>query len=294
MKIETLKEKIKNAQLKVEKCEKTVERHENQLAKKLDKASKTFGIDFTGFEKEEIEEYKDDHHEELRTHDNYWDLYDVIRKFEDIKGARRKLADAERVLKNWEDKLAVELEAERYLEDNAPEVIMEFIENWKRMAYDWHVKRYEDYQAFKKKMKDDLAEARKELGIDERMMPTRAQNKELEKVGLDYKSINKRKVEFAGMTVMKLDEIRDETERWAWLDRKLEVEKKAKLLDLVYRLNNEVGKTLDATDLRIGAEGNLNGIVIGETGKVKVETVGAGGWNIQCFHYRTLMHKLNG
>lgn len=293
MKIETLKEKIENAQLKVEKCEKTIERHETQLAKKLDKASKTFGFDFTGFEKEEIEKYKDDHHEELRTHDNYWDLFDVIRKFEDIKGAKGKLADAERVLKNWEDKLAVELEAERYLEDNAPEVIMEFIENWKRMAYDWHVKRFEDYQSFKKKLKEDLAEARRELGINERMMPTRAQDKELQNVGLDYKSINKRKVEFAGMTVMKLDEIRDETERWAWLDRKLEVEKKAKLLDLVYRLNNEVGKTLDATDLRIGAEGNLNGIVIGETGKVKVETVGAGGWNIQCFHYRTLMHKLN-
>lgn len=293
MKIETLKEKIENARLKVEKCEKTIERHETQLAKKLDKASKTFGFDFTGFEKEEIEKYKDDHHEELRTHDNYWDLFDVIRKFEDIKGAKGKLADAERVLKNWEDKLAVELEAERYLEDNAPEVIMEFIENWKRMAYDWHVKRFEDYQSFKKKLKEDLAEARRELGINERMMPTRAQDKELQNVGLDYKSINKRKVEFAGMTVMKLDEIRDETERWAWLDRKLEVEKKAKLLDLVYRLNNEVGKTLDATDLRIGAEGNLNGIVIGETGKVKVETVGAGGWNIQCFHYRTLMHKLN-
>lgn len=293
MKIETLKEKIENARLKVEKCEKTIERHENQLVKKLDKASKTFGFDFTGFEKEEIEAYKDDHHEELRTHENYWDLIDVIRKFEDIKGARGKLADADRVLKNWEDKLAVELEAERYLEDNAPEVIMEFIENWKRMAYDWHVKRFEDYQSFKKKLKEDLAEARRELGINERMMPTRAQDKELQKVGLDYKSINKRKVEFAGMTVMKLDEIRNETERWAWLDRKLEVEKKAKLLDLVYRLNNEVGKTLDATDLRIGAEGNLNGIVIGETGKVKVETVGAGGWNIQCFHYRTLMHKLN-
>lgn len=293
MKIETLKEKIENAQLKVEKCEKTIERHENQLAKKLDKASKTFGFDFTGFEKEEIEAYKDDHLEELRTHDNYWDLFDVIRKFEDIKGARGKLADAERVLKNWEDKLAVELEAERYLEDNAPEVIMEFIENWKRMAYDWHVKRFEDYQSFKRKLKEDLADARRELGINERMMPTRALDKELQKVGLDYKSINKRKVEFAGMTVMKLDEIRDETERWDWLDRKLDVEKKAKLLDLVYRLNNEVGKTLDATDLRIGAEGNLNGIVIGETGKVKVETVGAGGWNIQCFHYRTLMHKLN-
>lgn len=293
MKIETLKEKIENAQLKVEKCEKTIERHENQLAKKLDKASKTFGFDFTGFEKEEIEAYKDDHHEELRTHENYWDLFDVIRKFEDIKGARGKLADAERVLKDWEDKLAVELEAERYLEDNAPEVIMEFIENWKRMAYDWHVKRYEDYQSFKKKLGEDLVEARKELGINERMMPTRAQDQELKKVGLDYKSIKKRKIEFAGMTVMKLDEIRDETERWAWLDRKLEVEKKSKLLDLVYRLNNEVGKTLDATDLRIGAEGNLNGIVIGETGKVKVETVGAGGWNIQCFHYRTLMHKLN-
>lgn len=292
MKIDTLKEKVDAAKVKVEKCEKTIDRHEVQLEKKKAKASKSLGVDFSGMDKEAIKQYQQENHEELRTNDNSWDLYDVIRKFEDIEGAKGKLADAERVLKNWEDKLAVELEADRYLEDNAPEVIMEFIENWKRMAYDWHVKRYEDYQALKLKLANDLAEARREMGIAERLMTTRSQDKELEKIGLDYKSIRKRKAEFAGSTVLLMDEKRDEGERLTWLDRKLEEEKKAKLLDLVYRLNNEVGKTLDASDLSIGAEGNLNGIVIGETGRAKIETVGAGGWNIQCFHFRTLVHKL--
>ena len=291
-KIEKLNDSIEKAQLKVEKSEKTIERHEDQLTKKLVKASKTFGLDMTGMTKEEVEEYKESNREAFRENENVWDLYEIIRKFEDIEGAKRKLAEAERVLKNWEDKLAVEIEADRYLEDNAPEVIMEFIENWKRMAYDWHVKRYEDYQSFKEKLSSDLKEARREMGIDDRMMPTRSQDKELEKIGLDYKSIRKRKVEFAGSTVMKMDEIRDGGERLTWLDRKLEAEKKAKLLDLVYRLNNVIGETEDASDLRIGAEGNLNGIVIGKLGRAKIETVGAGGWNIQCFHFRTLLHKL--
>ena len=291
-KIEKLNDSIEKARLKVEKSEKTIERHEDQLTKKLVRASKTFGLDMTGMTKEEVEEYKESNREALRENENVWDLYEIIRKFEDIEGAKRKLAEAERVLKNWEDKLAVEIEADRYLEDNAPEVIMEFIENWKRMAYDWHVKRYEDYQSFKEKLSSDLKEARREMGIDDHMMPTRSQDKELEKIGLDYKSIRKRKVEFAGSTVMKMDEIRDEGDRLTWLDRKLEAEKKAKLLDLVYRLNNVIGETEDASDLRIGAEGNLNGIVIGKLGTAKIETVGAGGWNIQCFHFRTLLHKL--
>jgi len=43
--------------------------------------------------------------------------------------------------------------------------------------------------------------------------------------------------------------------------------------------------------LRIGMNGEINGIVRGEKGAVTVETIGVGGWNIQKFHFRVLVKE---
>lgn len=84
----------------------------------------------------------------------------------------------------------------------------------------------------------------------------------------------------------------DEEERLAWLEKELEKEKKAKMMDLIRRVNEVVGSITDASGLSIDVKGNLNGFIIGTTGKAEVETIGAGGWNIQCFHYRVLVKTI--
>ena len=76
------------------------------------------------------------------------------------------------------------------------------------------------------------------------------------------------------------------------LSKIIEAEKKAKYEDLCNRISAVVGEITDVSNLRISAKGNLDGIVEGTKGRAKVETIGAGGWNIQCFHYRVLVHKL--
>ena len=38
--------------------------------------------------------------------------------------------------------------------------------------------------------------------------------------------------------------------------------------------------------------GDINGIIVGTEGKAKIQTIGAGGYNIQCFHFRTLIHEI--
>lgn len=62
-----------------------------------------------------------------------------------------------------------------------------------------------------------------------------------------------------------------------------------KKLDLVARIEDVAGKIVDATYLTIGNNGSLNGRVIGEKKSVYVETILAGGYNIQCLHYRVLV-----
>ena len=61
------------------------------------------------------------------------------------------------------------------------------------------------------------------------------------------------------------------------------------------------GEIQNASELRVGEKGEINGFVQGSKAKVHVETVGAGGYNTgiivnvkhgQIFHYRTLVHEV--
>lgn len=60
---------------------------------------------------------------------------------------------------------------------------------------------------------------------------------------------------------------------------------------IIERTNEIVGQITDASNLKVGAKGDLNGYIIGTKGTAKVQTIGAGGYNIQCFHFRTLINK---
>ena len=77
-----------------------------------------------------------------------------------------------------------------------------------------------------------------------------------------------------------------------------EIEKDAKLnadnlernfILAVYGYSGEI----ESVELKWGKGGNLNGTAIGKDGrKWKIETVLAGGYNIQCLHLRTLVHEI--
>lgn len=86
------------------------------------------------------------------------------------------------------------------------------------------------------------------------------------------------------------------------LNKIIEEEKKIKYKEFVSRITEIVGNIQNASNLSIGEQsGEINGIVIGDKGKARVETIGAGGYNEniivntkkgQCFHYRVLVHKI--
>lgn len=72
--------------------------------------------------------------------------------------------------------------------------------------------------------------------------------------------------------------------------RDAEASAKAYVLDLVSRVQKKVG---EVTDWNLYIAGNhLNGTVTGTQGKAKVETIIAGGYNIQCLHNRVLVNRI--
>ncbi len=61
---------------------------------------------------------------------------------------------------------------------------------------------------------------------------------------------------------------------------------------IIARVNKCVGKIEESLNLYVGVNGELNGKIKGENGICKIETIYAGGYNIQCLHYRVLVKKL--
>lgn len=78
----------------------------------------------------------------------------------------------------------------------------------------------------------------------------------------------------------------------AKLEKDLILEAERKYDFIIERTNKIVGTITDASNLKIGAKDDLNGYIIGTKGTAKVQTIGAGGYNIQCFHFRTLINEM--
>lgn len=84
-----------------------------------------------------------------------------------------------------------------------------------------------------------------------------------------------------------------EEEREKQLEKRVEKQAKSKREMLYARATAAVGKITDASHLQIGIRGEIEGDIIGEKGKVHLQTVWAGGHNIQQLHYRVLISPLS-
>ena len=214
----------------------------------------------------------------------YHQLQDLSWKYSEAKdgihGSTNKIKDLTRIRDNWKTKLEVQKAKENEFE-TIPQIVKDFVHKWRVATFDFvmnDVKNAELAYQDVKKLYDEAVnygyytpeykEAYNAYSIAAR------QYKE------DFSQLT-RSLAFSKNKEAELNKI-------------LDIEEKEKVLDLIRRVTKVVGTITDASNLSIGNQsGELNGIVVGENGKAHVQTIGAGGYNIQRFHYRVLVKEIH-
>ncbi len=302
MRIEDIKLRIVAAEAKMAKAEQTIIRLEKQRSNKLDRLLQ-MGVD------PRIMDINDVRNNE----EAFWTYCEYQDKGESISNNIAKIEEIKASITKYQEQLNTELAREAFLRNDVPQTIRDFFEMWKSNAYQYIQARYDSYQDFKVKLAQELRAARIEavqtLPEYERLRamkspellsdyelsgvyPIPPMDRFLKERHLDSRSIARRKQDAAGPYVTAMLKLRTPEERAEWLEKELEAEKRERILELCDRVGKIVGKITDSTNLSL-QNGEICGIIIGEQGAASIQTIGAGGHTIQCFHYRTLVHEVD-
>lgn len=187
--------------------------------------------------------------------------------------------------------------------------IREFINQWKERAIQFYFEELDNYnEIFKErneisrelrrleKINSDLWEqVKSEEDYDKLSKEIEKNNFELNEVEKQYKIANeiaRKKAKEIELSSFVKDALCYGKESKNRIIKLVEREAVAKEKMLIARVNNAVGIILEAKALYVGVNGELNGYIKGEDGTCKIETIYAGGYNIQCLHYRVLVKKV--
>ncbi|WP_300924648.1 hypothetical protein [uncultured Clostridium sp.] len=213
-------------------------------------------------------------------------LYHLCYKYreakESIKDSEKKIKDLIQVRDNWKTKLELAKAKNNELAE-VPEVVKTFVHNWRVKVEEIYLQKLSEY----KKANQANYEVYKKANDYSNNLSYEQRNQLNKEYKDTYRKLIKETDPFISLLYSKGKEAQD------YLKKTLNEEEKDKVLDLIRRVTKVVGTITDASGLRIGQQnGELNGYVQGTEGKCYVETIGAGGYNIQIFHYRVLVHKV--
>lgn len=231
----------------------------------------------------------------------YYSEYDLKRCLKDIELEQKMLDDYKAQLK---------AETEKANSRNV-KVIVDFLEMWKARVFEYYtegVNALKAYYTEKQKVDDLRSKIKEEYWFTDK---TPEQIAYTEAHHIFWKKCHgyfekRMKPDYWGK--MRETEVKVHDGEYEWLkpytnedtlekaierlNADLAEEANRKYDFIIERTNKIVGTITDADNLRIGAKHDLNGYIIGTKGTAKVQTIGAGGYNIQCFHFRTLINEM--
>lgn len=229
-------------------------------------------------------EYKNNHSEDLTV---FNPDYSKGPNFQEAYSAYRDLAEAKFTLSKYKEKLAKMQSFEQ--EERIP-IIWEFLQNWRADAYEFFVENSGEYGKLMKGFEDALEEFKNSDYYKSLTSYGKKNDAYYEWKNKYFRNIHSLTKEIY-LGNGRYDEVK--------LNKLLDKDVDTKYKDFIARIQDKAGKIVDATDLRISGNGAINGIVIGESNKVKVETIIAGGYNQdvivnvkhgQILHYRVLVN----
>lgn len=216
----------------------------------------------------------------------YWyDEHDLIMVDEELKVAEQLLAKLKADLLEYDEKANSR---------NIPQIV-EFLNQWKESCYAYYMDAITNYFVRITEIREarraayDLGEIPEDLKAKQRKLKKDFNGYyELGKDdwGRDIKIKRTGKYEYAKSYI-----VTDEESAKQRLLKDLESEYNRKYDFIIERTNAIVGQITDATNLTI-TNGELNGVIVGTRGVARVTTIGAGGYNIQKFHFRTLVNEV--
>ena len=199
----------------------------------------------------------------------------------DLRSCLIDIKDAERAIEKYQSELAVE--QAKANNRTIPE-LLEFLERWQQESLNFYITKFEHYLLDKEACADKL----NSYPINFVDMDERNRNIEIrDQIRTAFQ--NRWRFIFPYVCIKNGQKCLDENK----LKYDLKNEADRKYDYIIARTTKIVGTVTDASDLHIGIDGELNGLIKGTDGNARVTTIGAGGYNIQRFHFRTLIHSEN-
>lgn len=204
--------------------------------------------------------------------------YDLKWCLKDIEAARISLADYKAQLIDEQNKAASR---------NVP-AITAFLDAWKARCTEWYARRYDAWKVACTERRKAIEESEYTKRLNDWQWK-RENRDEWKRIDYEYREAEK---EFR-QTWGGIANLAHSTEGFdKAVQKMLDADYRAKydwMLDQVIGITGEI---TDASCLTVAETGELNGYITGEKGTAKIDTFSAGGWNIQCFHYRTQVRKI--